>query len=227
MAMEPKFDVERDISLFKRIKLGIEALTILNKKPDDTASATVFSAVMDKKKWLEQIERISKTSTGSSLLHDRPSLQLGVYNLEEMKNSKPGSLGQIWAQYYYDNGIMPFESPYNIRNDFDFMVTWYRETHDLHHIFTGYGTDEIGEMELQAFILGNLKLNQSIFILFFAALLRPRGLPPIWKYYDKLKAAYKRGKETNNIINVRYDLLFSEPIENLYKELNIAPLGAI
>jgi ubiquinone biosynthesis protein COQ4 len=62
------------------------------------------------------------------------------------------------------------------------------------HVLTGYGTDALGEMELQAFALGNLSLRTSALILLFAATLQPHGLPPIWRYTDKLRAAFSRGR---------------------------------
>ena len=38
----------------------------------------------------------------------------------------------------------------------DYVATRLREVHDVFHVVTGYGTDDIGELELQWFNCGNL-----------------------------------------------------------------------
>jgi ubiquinone biosynthesis protein COQ4 len=52
--------------------------------------------------------------------------------------------------------ISPFESSYPVRNDAEYLAKRYREVHDIVHFVTGYGTDPIGELELQAFVVGTL-----------------------------------------------------------------------
>ena len=100
-------------------------------------------------------------------------------------------------------------------------MKWYRETHDLHHIVTAYGTDPVGEMEVQAFAMGNLGFRHSLFIMVFTALLRPLGIAPVWTYWRRLVAAYRRGKRTQNLFTVRYDQYFEKTVATLRAELKI------
>ena len=130
-------------------------------------------------------------------------------------------MGRAFAKYFEDNRISPFSTPYEVRNDQDYIVKWYRETHDLHHVLTGYATDALGEMELQAFAWGNLGLRTSPFILFFAALLRPHGLPPIWKYSARLRDAYRRGKAARSLFSVRYEQSMEKTVDELRAALGI------
>ncbi|MBL8922118.1 MAG: hypothetical protein JNJ54_24930 [Myxococcaceae bacterium] len=78
-------------------------------------------------------------------------------------------------------------------------------------------------MELQAFALGNQGFRVSKMILTFAALFRPHGLPPIYAYWDRLRAAYRRGKQTANLFSVRYDEYLEAPVEALRQALRLPP----
>lgn len=60
-----------------------------------------------------------------------------------VRSRPPGSLGHAWAQHLDDNGLKPFD--YGPRR---------QQLHDGVHVLTGYGTDPLGEAEVQAFLLG-------------------------------------------------------------------------
>lgn len=213
-------------SVFTRLRVAIRALKVLEKQPDDGVAAPVFNASIDGEVFHRLCVELAQTEDGRALLEERPSLQGRNLDLPALERLPEGTLGRAFARYFEQNGIKPFESPYEVRNDVDFLVKWYRETHDLHHVVTGYGTDALGEMELQAFMAGNLGLRTSLLILTFAAVLRPHGLPPIWRYSGKLKAAYRRGRQTERMIRVRYERLFEAPVEAVREQLRLPPLAA-
>lgn len=209
-------------SVFTRLKVGVRALRVLEKKPDDTVAAPVLNASIDGDVFFRLCAELASTDSGRELLAARPSLQASNLDLAALKRLPPGIMGREFADYFERNRIAPFESPYEVRNDTDFLVKWYRETHDLHHVITGYATDALGEMELQAFMAGNLGLRTSLLILTFAAVLTPHGLPPIWRYWGKLRAAYRRGKASKRVIVLRYDRLLETPVETV-RELLALP----
>lgn len=216
-----------EASVFTRLRVAYRAVRVLEQAPDDPLAGSLVNASLDGDKFRLEAARLAETEAGRALLSERPALHRGSIELGPLSNLAEGTVGRAYAQYYTDNGILPFESPYTIRDDGDYLMKWYRETHDLHHIVTGYGTDPVGEMELQAFVLGNLGLRQSAFILAVAALLRPQGLPPVWRYWRRLRAAYARGKRANNLFSVRYDEYFEQTTNTLKAALNIGvQLGA-
>ncbi len=213
-------------SLPTRLRLAIRALRVLDKKPDDPVAAALFNASIDGDIFRRHVDALAKTEPGRELLSERPTLQASNVDLAALGRLPEGTVGRAFAQYFADNKIQPFDTPYEIRNDVDYLVKWYRETHDLHHVLTGYATDSLGEMELQAFVAGNLGLRTSLLILMFAAVLRPHGLPPIWKYSGRLRAAYRRGKQTENLFRVRYERFMEAPVDSLRAELKLPPLAA-
>jgi ubiquinone biosynthesis protein COQ4 len=207
-----------------RLKVAVRALKVLEKQPDDGIAAPLFNASLDGDVFQRHVDALARSAEGRELLAQRPSLQRSNVDLAALARLPEGTVGHAFARYFEVNGIQPFESPYEVRNDVDFLVKWYRETHDLHHVLTGYGTDPVGEMELQAFAAGNLGLRTSRLILLFAALLMPRGLPPVWRYWRKLRAAYRRGQQSDSLVRLRYERLFEAPVEAARQALRIPPL---
>lgn len=212
--------------VFTRFRVAVRALKVLEKKPDDPIAAPLVNASVDGDLFARFVVQFGGDDEGRALLSDRPSLQGAELDLGALGAMAGGTLGYAFSRYFADNKIHPFESPYALRNDVDYLCKRYRETHDLAHVLTGYGTDALGEMELQAFMRGNLGLRQATLILTFAALLRPHGLPPIWKYTDKLKAAEARGKASANLLLPRYERWWGEPVEAVRARLQIPPLAS-
>jgi ubiquinone biosynthesis protein COQ4 len=210
-------------TLFERLKVAVKALKILEKQPDDPIAPALFNAAIDGPIFQRHAEQLAKTPEGHALLKERPTLQAHNIDLKALEQLPDGTVGRAFAKYFSDNKISPFSTPYEVRNDQDYVVKWYRETHDLHHVLTGYATDAIGEMELQAFAWGNLGLRTSQFILLVAALVRPHKLPPIWKYSDRLRDAYRRGKASKNLFSARYEQSMEKTLDQMRAELAIPP----
>ncbi|HRI10088.1 MAG TPA: Coq4 family protein, partial [Nannocystaceae bacterium] len=138
-------------------------------------------------------------------------------DLQALARLPDGTLGREFVRYFERNGIQPFVTSFPIESDVDYLSKRYRETHDLFHVITGYGTDELGEMELQAFVLGNLGLWQTVMIL---AVSVPRQLQELGarrapEYAGRLRAAYRRGKRSREMLSVSYEKLWAEPVSRL------------
>ena len=212
-----------DASIVTRLRVAYRALRVLEHAQDDPVAAALVSASLDGDVFRRHATSLAQSEEGRSLLKERPALHRGSIDLDELRKLAKGTVGHAYAQYYAVNGLLPFESRYEVRDDVDYLIKWYRETHDLHHIVTAYGTDPIGEMELQAFAAGNLGFRHALFIVAVAGLLPPVRVTPIWAYWNRLKEAYRRGKRSRNLFAVRYDRYFERPVETLRADLQIPP----
>ena len=66
-----------------------------------------------------------------------------IVHLETLRSLPLGTLGHAWAAHLDENQLQPFErGPRR------------QQLHDGVHTLTGYGTDPLGEAEVQAFLLG-------------------------------------------------------------------------
>lgn len=66
-----------------------------------------------------------------------------IVNMDYLRSHPLGSFGHAWAQHLDANGLKPFDK--GLRR---------QQLHDGVHVLTGYGTDPLGEAEVQAFLLG-------------------------------------------------------------------------
>ena len=78
--------------------------------------------------------------------------------------------------YFDDHAISPFgAATLPVETDEDYVPTRLRrEAHDVFHIVTGYGTDDIGKLELQWFNSGNLGLSPLPILVIVASLVMDR-----------------------------------------------------
>ncbi|MGD1911221.1 MAG: Coq4 family protein [Rivularia sp. (in: cyanobacteria)] len=66
-----------------------------------------------------------------------------IVEIEKLRSLREGSFGRAWADFLDENNLQPLTT--GIRR---------KQLHDGIHVLTGYGSDSIGEAEVQAFLLG-------------------------------------------------------------------------
>lgn len=213
-----------DAGLFARAKVALRAFAILTKDMAHPIAAPVLNVSMDAEVFARLARQYARTDEGRALLRDQPDLQAGTLDLAALQQLPEGTLGKALGHYYEENGITPFVSSYPVRNDVEYLAKRYREIHDTLHIVTGYGTDSISELELQAFVAGNLGLRHPVLILVLTAIFMPLDVPPLWKYYGKLRAAYRRGRRSQDIsLKPRYEHYWGAHVDEVRRVVGLAP----
>lgn len=66
-----------------------------------------------------------------------------IVEIEKLRSCGEGTLGRVWADFLDENNLQPLTT--GMRR---------KQLHDGIHALTGYGSDFIGEAEVQAFLLG-------------------------------------------------------------------------
>eukprot|EP00353_Schmidingerella_taraikaensis_P012094 CAMPEP_0185590812 /NCGR_PEP_ID=MMETSP0434-20130131/62164_1 /TAXON_ID=626734 ORGANISM="Favella taraikaensis, Strain Fe Narragansett Bay" /NCGR_SAMPLE_ID=MMETSP0434 /ASSEMBLY_ACC=CAM_ASM_000379 /LENGTH=105 /DNA_ID=CAMNT_0028215309 /DNA_START=71 /DNA_END=385 /DNA_ORIENTATION=- len=98
--------------------------------------------------------------------------------LEALRRYDQGTLGKAIADCLDDKGLK--------------LVPGF-ESHDLKHVLLDYKMDPIGEIRLQAFMVGNGNISlPSLAILIYGVIL----LPSQWRI---LRTDYRKGKSTQSI----------------------------
>ena len=213
-----------DAGLLARAKAALRAFAVLTKDMGHPIAAPVLNVSMDAEVFARLARQYGLTEEGRALLREQPDLQAGSLDLTALQQLPEGTLGKALGHYYEKNGITPFVSSYPVRNDVEYLAKRYREVHDTLHIVTGYGTDSISELELQAFVAGNLGLRHPILILVLTALFMPLDVPPVWKYFDKLRAAYQRGRQSEDVaLKPRYEHFWSSKLDDVRQIVGVAP----
>jgi ubiquinone biosynthesis protein COQ4 len=89
-----------------------------------------------------------------------------VPNLDTLLKYPENSLGHVFASNLRANNFDPiFYRQIEVRDDITYITLRCSQTHDIHHIITGFGTDLAGEIGLQAFELAQMRSPLAIALL--------------------------------------------------------------
>ena len=209
-------------SLFTRLRVAVQCLQVLKEDPTNDICGPLLNVCLDLSVYETLVQRLKDSEDGRRMLAERPSLQGKALDLGALGRLPEGTLGREFARYFQDNKISPFETTFEIRNDIDYIGKRYRETHDLLHVLTGYHTDVVGEMEVQAYALGNLGIRTAVLILLFSTpltLLRSQPGLTRSEYLRRLRTAYRRGRESGQFLPVWFERHWETPVATLSAQL--------
>ncbi|MBL8679708.1 MAG: hypothetical protein JNK05_11110 [Myxococcales bacterium] len=211
-------------SIFSRVKKGLHALHVLKDDPGNELYGPLFNAQLDAEAYTALVREFRQNAEGRAMLDTRPTLQGPDLDLAALGALPEGTLGREFARYFEDNKIAPFVSSFAIDSDEAFLSKRYRETHDLFHVLTGYKTHMLGEMELQAFVFGNLRLPSTAFIVFFSTVYRLKsfGGRELRAYVARLHGAYSRGRRSRMLMTVPFETMWERPLREVSEAL-LAP----
>ncbi|HLT31866.1 MAG TPA: Coq4 family protein [Myxococcaceae bacterium] len=212
-----------DTSFLTRWRLGLQALMVLKDENASPEWARQLHLSLDDRTYDQLAGRMRKTPEGARLLDERPTVP-GDIGFEGLSRLPEGTLGRTFADTYQVNGIMPFTYEYPVGSDGEYLYKRYRETHDIHHLLTGYGIDALGEVEIQAFYLGNLGLKHAGLIgvvSYPGALFRMKGLGQVSlaEHHRRMRAAYQRGKASPNVLALDFEAYWDRPMSELTAQL--------
>ncbi len=205
-------------STFGRLVTGLRAFKKLIANPADPLQGPIFQMCVEHSLLRKVTRGIARHDEGRRLLAERPRLNASVVSLATMAAHPPSSLGHAYAAYFAENGITPFDPPMlPVETSQDYVATRLREAHDVFHVVTGYGTDEIGELELQWFNMGNLgwgPLPLIMLVAFFAMGKTNKygGLRAVWR---RVRAAYRRGRRSRALASVIWEDYWRMPVRDV------------
>lgn len=140
-----------------------------------------------------------------------------IVHLESLNQLPEGTFGRSVANFYQHNGLQPFTAGPRRK-----------QLHDCVHVLTGYGSDPIGELEVQAFLLG-AKFHPFQLML-GAGLLRvahhhktpfPLMRPQV---RQRLQVAYRRGQVAQIDIDAwQPETLWQRPLDQVQAKFHVEP----
>lgn len=170
--------------------------------------------------WGQVATELAAAPETASALQERH--RLGPLDLGSLKRLPPGTLGQVFASHCQSRGIDPNLVSIPANNDAEFVMAHLFEAHDLWHVATGWGNDELGEVGLGGFYLAQLGLPlialMLVLILVNTITRRPTTLRA---RMDALVAGYQMGKSARPLFGVRWDQRWAEPIAQIRHDLKL------
>ncbi len=170
---------------------------------DDPVKATADAIATRAQRFLALTDQVAEL-TGRSVPQ--------IVDLAALRTYPAGTLGYCWAEFLDRNQLQPLTSG-----------TRRKQLHDGVHVLAGYGTDTLGEAEVQAFLLGatfslpNLLIGLGL----LRAIQQSTGLSETVK--SRLWAAYQRGQSAQfDPDSWQPETLWAEPLKVIQQRFAIA-----
>ena len=178
--------------------------------------------------------RFTATAEGRRLLAERPSLLAALSDRNALEALPEGSFGRAYADFMGAGqldaaGLVEADQTaaqnvprdYEPDPDFEYFGDRLRDMHDLWHVLTGYGRDELGEAANLAFTLGQVWNVGVAFIVAAAMVLGPKDLSCHWQRY--LYQAWRRGRRASLLSAAPYERLLPLQLDEVRRRLAVGP----
>ncbi len=144
-------------------------------------------------------------------------------DLDALELLPPGSLGQVYAQQLRSQGLSP-ESLIDARaisSPEQFVVHRLRETHDIVHVLTGFGTDGAGELGLQAFNLAQNRSPLAAMLIFGGILKALQEDEPLEPLLRSLARGFELGLRSPCLIAQKLEEGWQRPLTDWQGQLGL------
>ena len=148
------------------------------------------------------------------------------YDVDDLLEFPVDTLGGAYARHMRAHNLRPdFYEQQTPQHRTNYLRMRIRQTHDIWHILTGFGTDEFGEVGLQGFYFAQFTNGQSALIgagAMLKSLLRGR-FGDLEKHVDAFCEGYCAGKRAESLLEVKWEGLWGERLEDVRKRYRIEP----
>ncbi|XP_075164459.1 coenzyme Q4 [Haematobia irritans] len=176
---------------------------------------------------LQQIQFTMRSSAeGQRILEQKPRINTRTINLDKLRQLPKNTFGSVYVKFLDDNQVTP-DSRMEVRfidnPDLAYIMTRYRECHDLVHAVLGMPTNMLGEVAVKWVEALNIGLPMCYGGAVFGALrLRPKQRRLYVSEY--LPWAIQNGKTSKPLMAVFWEERWEQDIEEMRRELQITTL---
>ncbi|XP_004530790.1 ubiquinone biosynthesis protein COQ4 homolog, mitochondrial [Ceratitis capitata] len=172
------------------------------------------------------LQTMQASEEGQRILTQKPRINTQTVNLKRLRSLAENTLGHVYVQFLDDNKVTP-DSRMEVRFIHDpmlaYVMTRYRECHDLVHTVLGMPTNMLGEVAVKWVEALNNGLPMCYGGAIFGAIrLRPKQRKEYTTHY--LPWALKNGREMKPLMAVYWEERWEQNLDELRKELNITTL---
>jgi ubiquinone biosynthesis protein COQ4 len=201
----------------RRMVLGLEALGKLVADPMDTEQALLAATLLNARAAERLLEDMVRTPAGQRLLATRATIDTRSVDFAALARLPEGTLGRTYQAFLAARGLEPFGPPDNVEAaELRWLTTRMRQAHDVWHVVTGYDSDLVGELELQAFTYAQTRTPFSLLITIAGLLKAHRGFVT-----RRVLAAYRRGQRAADFVAVPWEDLWARPLSQVQEQMGL------
>ena len=167
-------------------------------------------------------DKMRATDEGRRILKDRPRINTHTVDFDALKSLPETTVGHAYAAYCARHGIGP-DSRDAVRfvddAELAYVMTRYRETHDVTHAMLDLPTNLVGEVGVKWVEALQFGLPMAV----GGALLAPmRFSPRQMRQWERLRPyAVEVGKSGRFLLSVYYEERWEQDLDEFRKEMNI------
>jgi len=202
----------------RRLARGLTALKRLRDDPNDTDLALRAALLLNAGSLPRTLAAFQSCEEGRDVLRTRPALDRHV-DLNALLALPQDTLGHAYCSFLTRRGLTPeaFVAPSELRDEqLRYVGQRLRQTHDLWHVVTGYDTDVLGEIELQAFSFGQLRTPFAFFVALGGVLRAPAARA---RLAARVVRAYRRARRAKPLSYRAWEQRFATPLADVRREL--------
>lgn len=203
---------------------------LIANKEDTEQVFHIIDALRDNR-FVKSAQGFFATAVGQKVLADRPYLPNLLDDHARLKKLPEGSVGRIYVEFMEREGLtaqglvdesMKFrETQTRYDDQLELYGDRLRDTHDLHHILTGYGRDALGEQCVLAFTYSQTPTWGTLFIAWAGAREIRKGFGSRYPIYAAVREGQRNGRAAQKITHQDIEALLAEPIEVARKRMGI------
>lgn len=214
--------------------VALRSMRALVADPDATGEVFKIIEALKGGSLAKAIDRLRATPAGRELLDTRPSLLPCLGDRNALAALPEGSLGRAYLDFVSSQNLsadgLVAASQEVPRAGWESELTpeerWLgdrlRDIHDLQHVLTGYGRDELGELCLLSFMKTQTANRGISFIVFVGSRKYRQALPHL-----DVDALVREGADIARaaawLPAIRWEDRLGEPLESLRAELGLRP----
>jgi ubiquinone biosynthesis protein COQ4 len=220
-----------------RWRRALASLRALIADSDDTEKAVDLFYAIGTPDYERSFQRLAASPTGRELLAARPSLGAALSDRAALARLPEGTLGRAFLAHVERTGLEPlglveiqrrvqarWEAEEGLA-PLDPLRAWFRDrsilVHDLFHVLTDYGTDDVGEATLLAFTLAQLGGRANWLLTLGASAECVRALGPRWLPY--VLRAWRRGRRASWLAGLPWEELLPLRLETVRRLAGVEP----
>lgn len=222
---------DRPRSEFRPLKAWRHFRNLMADK-EDTEQVFHIIAALRGRKFREIASKFWSSEKGQRLLASNERLIDVLDDHETLKKLPAGTVGRAYVDFMEREGLSAagLEAEYakftqagtRFEDGIDRYGDRLRDTHDLHHILTGYGRDALGEQCVLAFTYAQHRNLGVGFIAYAGGFELKRRAAPSAPIMAAVREGHRIGKAAKNLVHQDINALLREPLADARKRLGIS-----
>jgi len=228
--MKPHIDETRKVPRIRPLKAVHHMRKLLKDKEDTEQVFHIMDCLNGDNMW-RKLDAFAQSEEGQACLELRRELPEILDDHETIKKLPEGTVGRAYVAFMEREGLSAaglveesekwWDGKDRLEDDLEFYGRRMRDTHDLLHVLTGYGRDQLGETSVLAFSHAHNGGFGNLFIAYVGARDLAKNAPKSANVMESVREARKNGRGSLSLLREDIVALLAEPLEAARERMNI------